>query len=376
MVAKTKRTLLNLDDIRIDGGTQPRAAIDEDTVEDYAEEYRANSDMPPLDVFFDGVAYWLADGFHRWHAARKADLVKIKCQIHKGTCRDAILFSVRANAEHGKRRTNADKRRAVEILLVDGEWSKWSDRVIANRCAVTHPFVASVRSELVTDSSCNGNGERLGRDGKKRKAKAQPAKPEDHSGPCTDAEAEDFTGEYRAGRGIREVTLDVPKDAKTVLRLLLAKGQDDRWRSGFSIERQYRLRKDVPGLVTENPCEEIDDDEGYESLGEAVLDAADRAAGWLEENSSEDDERAQAAIDSVDAFRHELQGDTDSVSESIFDDANSSDAEDDEAPPEPPQNTRKELHEHLAQFWKFHPDITGPVRADFLEEEAAQERFK
>ena len=39
----------------------------------------------------------------------------------KGTQRDAILWSISANATHGLRRTNEDKRRAVTRLLQDPE---------------------------------------------------------------------------------------------------------------------------------------------------------------------------------------------------------------------------------------------------------------
>jgi hypothetical protein len=57
---------------------------------------------------------------------------------------------VRANTTHGYPRSNDDKRQAVMTLLRDAEWSQWSDREIARRCAVTHPFVATVRASLVT----------------------------------------------------------------------------------------------------------------------------------------------------------------------------------------------------------------------------------
>jgi len=50
--------------------------------------------------------------------------------------RQRHLYSVGANADHGQRRTNADKRRAVLILLNDEEWGKWSDREIARRCDI------------------------------------------------------------------------------------------------------------------------------------------------------------------------------------------------------------------------------------------------
>ena len=68
---------------------------------------------------FDGTDYWLADGFHRFWAAKEAGLTEIYEEIHPGTLRDAILFSLSANSKHGLRRTNADKRKAVQTLLDD-----------------------------------------------------------------------------------------------------------------------------------------------------------------------------------------------------------------------------------------------------------------
>ena len=70
----------------------------------------------------------------------------------QGTRRDAILLSVGANAEHGLKRTNADKRRAVEMVLGDEEWRAWSDREIARRCAVSFHLVGTMRSEIVSSA--------------------------------------------------------------------------------------------------------------------------------------------------------------------------------------------------------------------------------
>jgi hypothetical protein len=72
----------------------------------------------------------------------------VDCVIHDGTQRDAVLFSVAANATHGQRRTNADKRKAATTLLLDPEWCVWSDREIAKRCAVSFMLVADVRSSV------------------------------------------------------------------------------------------------------------------------------------------------------------------------------------------------------------------------------------
>lgn len=134
--------------IRHDGGTQARAELDHDAVDTYAQAMVAGATFPPVIVFYDGAEYWLADGFHRRLAASAANLTEIDVDVRQGTQRDAVLFSVGANAVHGVRRTAADKRRAVLRLLEDAEWCAWSDREIAKRCGVSHTFVAGERRRL------------------------------------------------------------------------------------------------------------------------------------------------------------------------------------------------------------------------------------
>lgn len=143
---------IELDKIRIDGGTQPRAKIDMEVVNDYSTSFELGANFPPIDVFFDGKEYWLADGFHRWHGARAAHLDELPANIHKGTQRDAILFAVGANATHGLKRTNEDKQQAVKMLLTDEDWSKWSSREIADKCGVSHSLVNSIRQTLEESS--------------------------------------------------------------------------------------------------------------------------------------------------------------------------------------------------------------------------------
>ena len=140
---------LQLSQITCDSDVQSRIGVDWIVVDEYAEAMRAGVVFPPVTVFFDGENYWLADGFHRVDAAKKAELQIITIDIHKGTRRDAILFSVGANADHGKRRTNEDKRQSVMRLLEDEEWEKWSDREIARRVKVHHQMVVLVLSQYI-----------------------------------------------------------------------------------------------------------------------------------------------------------------------------------------------------------------------------------
>ena len=145
---------LNL--IRIDGGTQSRIELNQDVVAEYAEAYKAGAQMPPVVIFFDGSSFWLADGYHRFFGATHAGLTEIHEDRYPGTQREAVLYSLGANAKHGLRRSNADKRKAVQTLLTDPEWSTWSDNDIAKRCNVSNHLVADVKKAILENSKMEG----------------------------------------------------------------------------------------------------------------------------------------------------------------------------------------------------------------------------
>jgi hypothetical protein len=136
---------LTMTDIREDGGTQSRTTLFIDTAEEYANAMVDGEVFPPVIVFYDGEEYWLADGFHRKMACEFLDMTEMEANVRQGTRRDAILYSVSANAAHGIRRTNDDKRAAVKMLLDDEEWAQWSDREIGRRCGVDGKFVGRLR---------------------------------------------------------------------------------------------------------------------------------------------------------------------------------------------------------------------------------------
>jgi len=144
---------LSLNDIRIDGGTQSRVTIDEATVLDYAEAMAGGAAFPPVVVFYDGACHWLADGFHRYFAARKTGREDIQAEVRRGLRRDAILHSVGANSVHGLRRSLGDKRKAVTLLLADDEWGAWSDQRVADQCGVSRQYVNRIRNSLATVAS-------------------------------------------------------------------------------------------------------------------------------------------------------------------------------------------------------------------------------
>ena len=154
---------LELSQLHTDGGTQPRVAINDATVAEYAEALREGVKFPPVVAFHDSAKYWLADGFHRYHAHRQAGLDKIEVDVRRGTRRDAILYSVGANTDHGLGRTNDDKRKAVVTMLTneavakDDDGKPWSDSAIARVCKVHHSTVAKYREEEIPSNGLTGD---------------------------------------------------------------------------------------------------------------------------------------------------------------------------------------------------------------------------
>ncbi len=142
-----------LDCIDIDKSLLARERLVEPVVVEYARAMRDGVKFPPVVVFHDVLNFWLSAGFHRVEAARRAGKKCVAAELRTGTKRDALLFAVGADAAHGLRRSNADKRRCIELLLGDVEWRKWSDREIASRCGVSHTFVSKMREE-VTGNGC------------------------------------------------------------------------------------------------------------------------------------------------------------------------------------------------------------------------------
>jgi hypothetical protein len=140
-----------LDDIRRDGGTQPRVAIDWKHVKVLEEQMLGGEKLEPVIVFQDSDGeYWLADEFHRWHAHHNLEEDSIACIVYQGSLRDAILYSVGANANNKPAlpRNQKDKRSAIMILLNDSEWGRWSDREIARQCRVSDKTVGALRKSI------------------------------------------------------------------------------------------------------------------------------------------------------------------------------------------------------------------------------------
>lgn len=168
---------IRLELFKDDPKLQMRLDLDEDGIERMAEAYKEGDDFPPIEAVYDDKEkeYYLYDGHRRCKAAALAGYTSLVCILRHGTYRDAQLLAIAANQQHdkvGRSRTRQDKRRAVERLLNDSEWCKWSDSKISEFVGVSHGLVGLVRRELqaVHGSAAQASKDqpRQGKDGKIR----------------------------------------------------------------------------------------------------------------------------------------------------------------------------------------------------------------
>jgi len=92
--------------------------------------------------------------------------------VHAGGRREALKFALGSNAAHGLRRTNKDKRKAVEIAL--REYPKLSNRAIAELCKVSPGMVDEMRNTQLPKLGSS----RIGKDGKVRRVIAVVSNPD------------------------------------------------------------------------------------------------------------------------------------------------------------------------------------------------------
>ncbi|MFM2094099.1 MAG: hypothetical protein RIS70_1223 [Planctomycetota bacterium] len=171
---------LDLDKIRLDGATQPRAELLIEVMEDYAEQMRAGVEFPAVIVFFDGTDYWLADGFHRigaWRQVRPNE--PIEADVLQGTQSEAQWYSYGVNKSHGLRRTREDRVRAIKAALRHPEGAKRSDNDIARHVGVSDKTVAKYRAEMESTSEIPKSSGRADEQSATQPAASRPRKGRD-----------------------------------------------------------------------------------------------------------------------------------------------------------------------------------------------------
>jgi len=139
---------MKLTEITVDRSLQGRSKLNQEVIDEYSETIREGGKLPAIKVFRIGSSYYLVDGWHRYFAHKKAGLADIEVDVIDGNMREATLYAIGANDDHGLRRNNEDKRKAVMMLLDDVEWSEWNDSEIAKAARVSRMTVSRIKSSL------------------------------------------------------------------------------------------------------------------------------------------------------------------------------------------------------------------------------------
>ena len=141
----TKIVRLPIEEVRFDGGTQMRARLDENYIQDLVAVLKRGTNLPPVVCFYDGEDYWLADGFNRFHAHLEIHAEQILVEVHKGTLDDAVFFAAGCNQKHGQRLTVDDKRNAVLMLLRSDHWGNLGIQQIASHVSIRKEYALRIR---------------------------------------------------------------------------------------------------------------------------------------------------------------------------------------------------------------------------------------
>lgn len=166
LINTQEKTMLGIELIRLDGGTQPREGLNEKYIAELVEAIAEGATLPPVDVMYDGSSYWLYDGFHRLAATRHANRASIAATVHQGDQAAAQWESYAANQSHGLRRSTADKERAIRAALKHPTGVKMANNLIAKHLGVSDKTVTRYREIMESASEIPKVTERQGADGK------------------------------------------------------------------------------------------------------------------------------------------------------------------------------------------------------------------
>ena len=189
--------------IKMDMSLYSRTGLRDETVAEYVEAMKRGDEFPPILVFWDGKTenftadiwsfplhspddfvvrgrygrvsgktqvesvYLLVDGFHRmaaWRQIQPNGFVTARLKLGNETA--ARWAAVGMNQDHGLRRTNADKRRAVELALLHPKGAGMSNVRIAKYTGVNEGTVRNIRRELESSSEIPKSITREGADGR------------------------------------------------------------------------------------------------------------------------------------------------------------------------------------------------------------------
>lgn len=147
---------LSVDQIRRDGNTQHRVAVNTRIIAEYAKLLAEGAAFPPVTVWFDGENYWLSDGFQRVAASEAIGRETIAAEVYNGTLDDAKWASYGANSKHGLRWTASDVQNVLSAAIRHPNARRLSNMEIARHLKLPEATVRRWRCNLSSSGDDDG----------------------------------------------------------------------------------------------------------------------------------------------------------------------------------------------------------------------------
>ena len=97
---------------------QTRVSLNEDRIGDYMQAIAAGDSFPAIEVAKYEGKHYLLSGFHRYEAyTRLGTIDTVQCHVVTGTYAELIAHSIASNAIHGVPMSQADRKRAANMLI-------------------------------------------------------------------------------------------------------------------------------------------------------------------------------------------------------------------------------------------------------------------
>jgi hypothetical protein len=122
---------LPIREIQKDRQAQCRVSLSPEIIRQYAAQIRDGAEFPPVRVWYDGIRYWLSDGFHRLAAFELASRNCVPAEVRAGGLCEAIWDSCGANSTHGQGRSTADLKAVIRRTLDHPNSARLSNRELA-----------------------------------------------------------------------------------------------------------------------------------------------------------------------------------------------------------------------------------------------------
>lgn len=142
---------IRIDQIAVYKELQYRAnGTDEAWVAELSQHLKNGGSFNSLPVVFKPKKgkFILGGGFHRLAAYKACGFSEIEAEVREGELRQAKLYALGDNADHGMRRTREDTRKAAVEALNDAELSQLSARELAKIVKCDPAWLARVKREI------------------------------------------------------------------------------------------------------------------------------------------------------------------------------------------------------------------------------------